>query len=54
VHRFYDRSASTWTLGRPQPFSVETAAEDLLHLVLKVLAKTGAPGCTSWRTPWAD
>ena len=43
VHRFYDRSASTWTLGRPEPFSIEAAAQDLLGLVEKVRAKTGAP-----------
>ncbi|GAA4753305.1 hypothetical protein GCM10023328_40700 [Modestobacter marinus] len=43
VHRFYDRSATTWAAPRPQPFSIEEAAEDLLRLVEQVLAKTGAP-----------
>jgi pimeloyl-ACP methyl ester carboxylesterase len=42
IHRFYDRSASTW--GRePRPFDVEEAAADLLRVIDKVRAKTGAP-----------
>jgi pimeloyl-ACP methyl ester carboxylesterase len=42
IHRFYDTSASTF--GRTAvEFSVENAAADLLRLVEKVLAKTGAP-----------
>ena len=66
IHRFYDRSATTWErrkksrdsvadqeleeanrgrpdLTNPRPFQLETAAEDLLRLVEKVLFKTGAP-----------
>jgi hypothetical protein len=42
IHRFYDRSASTWG-SEPRPFSVEDAAWDLLRVIRKVLAKTGAP-----------
>ena len=42
IHRFYDRSATSW--GRePRPFSVEDAAADLLRVITKVLRKTGAP-----------
>ncbi|HWS57593.1 MAG TPA: hypothetical protein VN257_03570, partial [Actinotalea sp.] len=40
IHRFYDRSASSWG-GRPEEFSLETAAQDLLALVTLVRAKTG-------------
>ena len=42
VHRFYDRSASTFDT-RPEPYRLEEAAKDLLRLVEKVLRKTGAP-----------
>lgn len=42
VHRFYDVSASTWG-GRPQEFRLEDAAADLLRLIEKLRAKTGAP-----------
>ncbi|MGW4897297.1 esterase/lipase family protein [Kitasatospora sp. NPDC004240] len=42
IHRFYDSSAGTWG-GRPRGFSLEAAAEDLLALIEKLQAKTGAP-----------
>lgn len=42
VHRFYDQAASTFGT-RPEPYRLETAAQDLLRLVDKVLQKTGAP-----------
>jgi len=42
IHRFYDVSASTWG-DKPQAFSLEHAAEDLLELVELVRRKTGAP-----------
>jgi pimeloyl-ACP methyl ester carboxylesterase len=42
IHRFYDVSASTWG-GKPRQFSIERAAEDLLDLIEKLQAKTGAP-----------
>lgn len=51
IHRFYDKSASTWerrkqdadTSEDPEEFQLERAAKDLLRLVEKVLDKTGAP-----------
>ncbi|MGW1952077.1 esterase/lipase family protein [Streptomyces sp. NPDC001920] len=42
IHRFYDRSASTWG-GRPQEYQLEAAAADLLDLIDRLLEKTGAP-----------
>ncbi|HZD02678.1 MAG TPA: hypothetical protein VFA46_21550 [Actinomycetes bacterium] len=42
IHRFYDVSASTWG-EKPQDYSLERAAEDLLRLIEKLQAKTGAP-----------
>ncbi|MCL8010333.1 hypothetical protein [Streptomyces sp. AS02] len=42
IHRFYDRSATTWG-GRPQEYRLERAAEDLLGLVDRLCAKTRAP-----------
>lgn len=42
IHRFYDRSASTWG-ERPEDFRLERAAEDLLTLIKLIRAKTGAP-----------
>jgi len=42
IHRFYDVSASTYA-EKPQDFSLESAAQDLLRLVEKVRTKTGAP-----------
>jgi len=42
IHRFYDVSASTWS-EKPQDYSLERAAEDLLLLIEKLEAKTGAP-----------
>jgi hypothetical protein len=42
IHRFYDVSASTWA-EKPKEYSLEHAAEDLLVLVEKLQAKTGAP-----------
>lgn len=41
IHRFYDMSASTWG-ERPQAFSVERAATDLLTLIDLIRRKTGA------------
>ena len=41
IHRFYDRSSSQWG-NKPKKFDLEYAAEDLLRLTEKVLAKTGA------------
>lgn len=51
IHRFYDKSASTWERRKqdadasedPEEFQLERAAKDLLRLVEKVLDKTGAP-----------
>ncbi len=42
VHRFYDRSATTWG-GRPQEYQLEHAAADLLDLIDRLREKTGAP-----------
>lgn len=42
IHRFYDVSASTWA-DKPRAYSLEQAAEDLLELIEKIQAKTGAP-----------
>ncbi|SHN32664.1 esterase/lipase family protein [Actinacidiphila paucisporea] len=42
VHRFYDVSADTWG-ARPQDFSLESAARDLLALIRTLQQKTGAP-----------
>jgi hypothetical protein len=42
VHRFYDRSASTFG-QHPEEYALERAAEDLFELVQLVLRKTGAP-----------
>ncbi len=42
IHRFYDVSASTWG-DKPQDYSLERAAEDLLGLIETLQAKTGAP-----------
>jgi len=41
IHRFYDTSATTFG-AEPVDFSVESAAQDLLRFMEKVLAKTGA------------
>ncbi|MGW1355913.1 esterase/lipase family protein [Streptomyces chartreusis] len=42
IHRFYDRSATTWG-GSPQEYRLENAAVDLLDLVDRLREKTGAP-----------
>jgi pimeloyl-ACP methyl ester carboxylesterase len=42
IHRYYDKSASTWG-ERPQEFRLERAAEDLLELIERLQRKTGAP-----------
>jgi hypothetical protein len=42
IHRFYDVSASSWG-DKPQEFSLENAASDLLDLIQLVQKKTGAP-----------
>lgn len=42
IHRFYDRSASTWG-GGPQEYQLEQAAADLLGLIDRLREKTGAP-----------
>ena len=42
IHRFYDVSASTWG-DKPHEFGLPKAAEDLLKLIEKLQAKTGAP-----------
>jgi pimeloyl-ACP methyl ester carboxylesterase len=42
IHRFYDVSATSWG-KRPQDFSLESAAGDLLELIELVRRKTGAP-----------
>lgn len=42
IHRYYDRSASTWGQS-PQEFQLERAAEDLLELIERLQRKTGAP-----------
>ncbi len=42
IHRFYDRSATTWG-GRPQEYQLEAAAADLLDLIDRLLERTGAP-----------
>ena len=42
VHRFYDAASSGYGAA-PQTYRLESAALDLLRLVDKVLAKTGAP-----------
>jgi hypothetical protein len=52
VHRFYDRSASTFG-QHPEEYVLERAAEDLFELVQLVLRKTGGPGSTSSPTRWA-
>jgi hypothetical protein len=41
IHRFYDVSASTWG-EKPEEFSLEDAAENLLTLIEKLQEKTGA------------
>ncbi|MGW2546562.1 lipase family alpha/beta hydrolase, partial [Kitasatospora sp. NPDC001574] len=41
IHRFYDRCAGAWGAG-PQRFDLETAAADLLDLIEKLRARTGA------------
>ncbi len=41
IHRFYDVSASTWS-EKPEDFSLERAAQDLLALIEKIKRKTGA------------
>ena len=43
IHRYYDVSASTWG-HKPQEFSLERAAEDLLELIELLERKTGAAG----------
>ncbi|WP_432197744.1 esterase/lipase family protein [Streptomyces sp. bgisy027] len=43
IHRFYDRSATTWG-GSPQEYQLEDAAVDLLDLIDRLREKTGAPG----------
>ncbi|MFJ3286999.1 MULTISPECIES: esterase/lipase family protein [unclassified Streptomyces] len=42
VHRFYDRSSTTWG-GQPGEYRLERAAADLLDLVDRLREKTGAP-----------
>ncbi|MER6345822.1 esterase/lipase family protein [Streptomyces sp. NPDC001595] len=42
VHRFYDASATSWG-ARAREFRLEDAAADLLRLIEKLKAKTGAP-----------
>lgn len=42
IHRFYDRSASTFT-EEPEEYSLDKAAKNLFTLVRQVLEKTGAP-----------
>ncbi|MEU3706690.1 alpha/beta fold hydrolase [Streptomyces anulatus] len=42
VHRFYDVSANTWD-GTAEEFRLEDAAADLLRLVDKIRARSGAP-----------
>ncbi|QOV38737.1 alpha/beta fold hydrolase [Streptomyces ferrugineus] len=42
IHRFYDRSATTWG-GSPQEYRLENAAADLLDLIDRIRDKTGAP-----------
>ncbi|MFE7271733.1 esterase/lipase family protein [Streptomyces sp. NPDC057623] len=42
IHRFYDRSATTWG-GSPQEYRLEHAAADLLDLIDLILARTRAP-----------
>jgi hypothetical protein len=42
IHRFYDSAATTYG-QKPIEFELETAAQELLDLVLLVRAKTGAP-----------
>ncbi|MDC0768314.1 esterase/lipase family protein [Streptomyces sp. HD] len=42
IHRFYDRSASTWG-GSPQEYRLEDAAADLRDLIDELRVKTGAP-----------
>ncbi|WP_405581589.1 esterase/lipase family protein [Streptomyces sp. NBC_01092] len=42
IHRFYDRSATTWG-GSPQEYQLEDAAADLLDLIDRLREKTGAP-----------
>ncbi|MFI6013945.1 esterase/lipase family protein [Streptomyces sp. NPDC051243] len=42
IHRFYDRSATTWG-GSPQEYRLENAAADLLDLIDRLREKTGAP-----------
>ncbi|MFG1666408.1 esterase/lipase family protein [Streptomyces sp. Y7] len=42
IHRFYDRSATTWG-GSPQEYRLENAAVDLLDLIDRLREKTGAP-----------
>ncbi|MFI7409992.1 esterase/lipase family protein [Streptomyces sp. NPDC049627] len=42
IHRFYDRSATTWG-GEPQEYVLEHAAADLLDLIDRLREKSGAP-----------
>ncbi|MET9828797.1 alpha/beta fold hydrolase [Streptomyces sp. NPDC006385] len=42
IHRFYDRSATTWGAS-PQEYRLEHAAADLLDLIDRLREKTGAP-----------
>jgi hypothetical protein len=42
IHRFYDASAGTWG-ENPEEFDLKEAATDLLELIEKLQAKTGAP-----------
>ncbi|MFD0273136.1 lipase family alpha/beta hydrolase [Kitasatospora sp. NPDC127111] len=42
IHRFYDLCSGTWG-AKPRQFDLEAAAADLLTLIEKLRAKTGAP-----------
>ncbi|WP_331741243.1 hypothetical protein OG535_03160 [Kitasatospora sp. NBC_00085] len=42
IHRFYDLCSGTWG-AKPKPFDLESAAADLLALIEKLQARTGAP-----------
>ncbi|MFD7302548.1 esterase/lipase family protein [Streptomyces pharetrae] len=42
IHRFYDASATSWS-AKPKEFRLEDAATDLLRLIEKIKAKSGAP-----------
>ena len=52
IHRFYDVSASTWA-ERPQDYSLERAAENLLALIRSSRPRPERHGSTWSRTPWA-